>query len=141
MKTIIAGSREITDLSIIERAVKESQFEITSVTSGGCRGVDRVGEQWASKNKIPVEVITANWDTFGKAAGYIRNEEMAQRSEALIAIWKIDKDGNGSKGTRNMISIAKRHGLKVYVLEIRDEPEIKSPTEGLPLFNESETQE
>jgi hypothetical protein len=98
MKTIIAGSREIKDLGIIERAVKESEFEVTSVTSGGARGVDKTGEEWASKNNLPCEVISANWDTFGKAAGYIRNEEMAQCSEALIAVW----DGK-SKGKKTRL--------------------------------------
>ena len=137
MKTIIAGSRDITDPSVLEQAIKDAPFSITSVVSGGCRGADKLGESWASKNKLTCEVISANWDLFGKAAGYIRNEEMAQRAEALVAIWKIDKNGNGSKGTRNMISIAKRHGLKVHVFMVKEENSIDE----LPLFNKGETKE
>jgi len=132
MKTIIAGSREITDLSTIEKAIKESKFEITSVVSGGCRGVDRTGESWASNHRISCEVISANWDLLGKAAGYIRNEEMAQKAEALVAIW----DGT-STGTRNMISIAKRHGLKVHVFMVKEDNSVDE----LPLFRESEKKE
>lgn len=113
MRTIIAGSREISnnDLfgSIID-AVDESGFEITTVISGGARGADKAGEVWAEVNSIPVEIYNAEWSKYGKRAGYIRNTKMAEMAEALIAIW----DGV-SKGTKNMIDIAKDKNLKIYV--------------------------
>lgn len=46
MRTIIAGSRSITDYALIQKAVSESGFEITEVVSGGAIGVDRLGERW-----------------------------------------------------------------------------------------------
>ncbi len=119
MRIIIAGSRTVIDYKIVEEAVKESGFEITKIISGGARGVDRLGEEYAKNNKIPLEIVTADWDKHGKAAGYIRNEEMAKIGDCLIAIWQKDKvTGEGSKGTRNMISIAKRYNLKVFVKEV-----------------------
>ena len=89
-------------------------------------------QQMASAIQTMVAGGLANWDTFGKAAGYIRNEEMAQIGDALIAVW----DGK-SKGTRNMISIAKRHGIKVHVFTVKEENSI----EELPLFDGSEKKE
>jgi hypothetical protein len=59
---------------------------------------------------IPCFRFPADWDRYGKAAGYIRNETMAANAEALIALW----DGR-SPGTKHMIDIARKKGLKVYV--------------------------
>ena len=112
MKTIIAGSRGVTHAEIVEKAILLSQFDITEVVSGTARGVDQLGEAWAEKNHIPIRRFPADWDTFGKSAGMIRNKQMAEYADALIAIW----DGE-SKGTLNMIHVANRLGLKVYIHE------------------------
>ena len=84
---------------------------ITHVITGGARGIDKAAEVWAKKNNIPVTVMLANWDKFGKAeAGAIRNREMADRGEALIAIW----DGYSS-GAKHMIAVAEARDLRVFV--------------------------
>lgn len=111
MKTIIAGSREITSPGIVARAILASGIEITEVVSGGARGVDSLGEQWARRSRIPVTefpVTPADWKKYGKRAGYIRNHKMGEYAEALIAVW----DGQ-SRGTGHMINIAKELGLLV----------------------------
>jgi len=106
---IIAGSRGITDYSIIEAAVIQSGFEITRVVSGTARGVDQLGEKYAQLHNFPVDKYPADWNTHGKRAGYLRNKQMADNADALIAIW----DGV-SKGTKHMIEIAAGKGLRVY---------------------------
>ena len=58
----------------------------------------------------------ANWDTFGKRAGYIRNQEMANNADALVAFWDEE-----SKGTRHMIEIAKKQNLAVRVCLLKKE--------------------
>jgi hypothetical protein len=113
MKVIIAGSRDITDYDLVERAVAESGFEITEVISGTARGVDTLGEQWAINHNVPIKRFPALWDKFGRSAGILRNGDMAKYGEALIAITV------GSPGTRNMIETAKRMNLKVYVKVIK----------------------
>jgi len=110
VKTIIAGSRGITDIKIVEQAIKDSGFEITEVVCGMARGVDLLGKRWADSNDIPVAKFPANWEDFGRKAGYMRNAEMAAYAEALIAIW----DGE-SRGTAHMIGKASSKGLKIYV--------------------------
>ena len=114
MKTIIAGSRSICDSALLEIVIKESNFEITEVVSGGARGVDRLGELWATDHDIPVKRFPANWQQQGKRAGYVRNSEMASYSQALIALW----DGE-SRGTAHMVRVAQSSGLKVFVKVIR----------------------
>lgn len=114
MKVIIAGSREITDYATVERAIRESGFQITEVVSGTARGVDRLGERWARENGIVVAPFPAQWKVGGKqnlGAGLLRNALMAEYADALIAI----HDGV-SRGTANMIYIAKSKGLHVHVL-------------------------
>lgn len=113
MKTIVAGSRDITEFYIVKQAIEDSGFEITELVSGGARGVDRLGEKYARDHNIPIKQFIPDWDGLGKKAGHVRNAEMADYADALVAIW----DGV-SKGTAGMIADATRKGLKVYVKDI-----------------------
>ena len=72
-KTIICGSRSITDYSLVELAVKQSGFVVTEVVCGEARGVDRLGKWWAGINHVPVKSFPADWVKYGPAAGAIRN--------------------------------------------------------------------
>lgn len=113
MKTIIAGGRDIHDYQLVLDAIEESQIPISVVVSGGAAGVDSLGERYADEMNITLHVYKADWQRHGRAAGPIRNKKMAENAEALIAIW----DGK-SKGTKNMIETARKHGLLVYVKEV-----------------------
>src|SRR5687767_525131 len=110
MKTIIAGSRSITSKEKVFLVIRLSQFNITEVVSGTARGVDSLGEAWAIENNILIRHFPANWNKYGRSAGYRRNVEMADYADALIAIW----DGS-SRGTANMIEEAKKRGLKTFI--------------------------
>lgn len=103
MRVIIAGSRDITDYQELLDAVVDSGFEITTVISGGARGVDRMGEIFAKNNSTPLEIYPADWNKYGKSAGHRRNADMANVADALIALW----DGT-SRGTKSMIEIANK---------------------------------
>lgn len=120
MKVIIAGSRDLADMATVERAVEQAYetrgIAISQVVSGNARGVDKLGEQWADKRKIPVAVFPADWNKFGNSAGVRRNVEMAQYADALIAVW----DGK-SRGTKHMIEVASHADLLVYVLNTAKE--------------------
>ena len=110
MKVIIAGSRDVTALYLVEDASLMSKFDITEVVSGGARGVDRLGEIFAEKNGLPVKVFPADWTKFGKSAGHRRNREMAQYADALVAVW----DGV-SPGTKGMILEMKKLKKLVFI--------------------------
>lgn len=110
MWVIVAGSRDITDFEVVKTAIEESGMNITKVVSGKARGIDTLGEKWAKLNDVPVEECPADWDRYGKSAGYVRNDEMAQIADGLIAIW----DGK-SKGTKHMIDLAHKEGVEVFV--------------------------
>jgi hypothetical protein len=110
MKTIIAGSRGIHSFSLVRQIIASCGWTPTLIISGGARGVDKLAEKYADLYNIPVKVFPADWNKYGNSAGYIRNKEMAEHAEALIAIW----DGE-SKGTKHMINIAKKKGLICYI--------------------------
>lgn len=115
IKVIIAGGREFTDYAVLKRVCDHmlSKVKLTSnltIISGGARGVDQMGERYAKENNINLMVKKADWDTHGKSAGYIRNQEMADNATHLIAFW----DGK-SRGTKHMIDIAKKDNLKSHV--------------------------
>ena len=110
LRTIIAGSRGINDYEVVERAIYDSGFDIAEVLSGCARGVDRLGEIWAQHANVPVRRFPADWNAYGRRAGYIRNAEMASNADALIAIW----DGR-SPGTSHMIHVAHLRDLRIHV--------------------------
>lgn len=120
MKTIIAGSRSITNPIYVRRAAIDAGWPITEVVCGRARGVDTLGEQWAKRAGVPVVPFIAEWDRYGKSAGIMRNVAMANYADALIAIW----DGK-STGTKHMIDIARRKGLKIFVYR-RDKKSVDS---------------
>ena len=115
-RVIIAGSRSFNDytllrehcLSVLQEKMKTHRVIIVS---GHARGADSLGERFANELGLPFELHPAKWRLLGKAAGMVRNAEMAKCSDALIAFW----DGE-SRGTKSMISIAKRKGLQVAVV-------------------------
>lgn len=112
MKTIIAGSRTFTDYALLcERCCR---MRITEVVSGGARGADLLGEKFAEEHDIPVKRFPAQWDKYGKSAGYKRNDLMAKYAESCVVFW----DGV-SKGTKHMIDLANKNSLKLHIIYLR----------------------
>lgn len=119
MRTIIAGSRSVVDyrtvLKAIRAAVDLGGIIPTHIISGGAKGPDQLGERFAREFEFPIEVHKADWDKYGKRAGYLRNEEMAKVSDALIAVW----DGS-SNGTKHMIALAEKYKVRTYVYKVEN---------------------
>jgi len=102
-KVIIAGGRDFDDYQMLENNCNhllKDKFPDIEIVSGKARGADRLGERYAENYLLDVKEFPADWDIHGKAAGYIRNKQMGEYSDALIAFWDMK-----SKGTKNMIDI------------------------------------
>lgn len=110
MKVIIAGSRNVNDYKLVTEAMNRCNFDVTEVVCGMATGIDRLGETWAIANNKPVKEMPADWSKHGKAAGPIRNRQMAEYCDAAVVIW----DGV-SPGTRNMIDEMIRVKKPYYV--------------------------
>jgi len=114
MKLIIAGTRTFGNYKLLKESVLKNIniSDIEEIVSGTAKGADSLGELFAFENDIPVKRFPANWEKYGKSAGYRRNVEMAEYGDTLLAFW------NGvSKGTLHMINIAKNKNLKVFVIK------------------------
>ena len=116
MKVIIAGSRSITNYQHVYQAWLNSKFDLTEIVSGGARGVDSLGEELAKELDIPVKRFIPHWREYGKKAGILRNVEMAEYADALIAVW----DGR-SKGTAHMIAHFAKTKKPFYIEKVHKE--------------------
>lgn len=130
MRLVVAGSRSfgtpMADLSeaantarlesarrIVCREMSVYQTDGLIILSGTASGADRLGEWWAGLNRLPVERYPADWQQYGKRAGYLRNELMAQKCDSVIVFW----DGK-SRGTEHMMALAKRYGRPLTVVRV-----------------------
>jgi hypothetical protein len=110
-KVIIAGSRHYSDYEVLAQRCDFLLSKISDrveIVSGAARGADTLGERYASERGLQCTRFPADWNSNGKSAGPIRNIQMAEYADALIA-FPIGK----SVGTRHMISAARKRGLKV----------------------------
>ena len=111
MKVIIAGGRDFDNYEMLSNTMKNLNIIVSEVVCGGANGADLLGKEWAERNGIPVKMFPADWDQYGKSAGFIRNHEMGEYADFLVAFW----DGKSS-GTHNMITTMKqlkKHGKVV----------------------------
>jgi len=89
LRVIIAGGRDFNDLELLTRVCDEILQNSTNVTivSGCANGADKLGELYAKLKCYEVTRFPADWETHGKSAGILRNKEMANNADALIAFW------------------------------------------------------
>jgi|BioPla2DNA2_1021312.scaffolds.fasta_scaffold39782_4 hypothetical protein len=112
-KIIVAGSRTFNDYTYLKKSLDKLLVNKTSITiiSGTARGADQLGERYAQENGYNLLKFPADWDKYGKSAGYKRNEEMAKVADACVVFW----DGQ-SRGSKHMIDIAQKYNLKIRIL-------------------------
>lgn len=115
MKLIVAGSRDFGNYQLLAKHLDEinSKYGITEIVSGTAKGADSLGELYAKINNIPIKKFPADWNRYGRSAGYIRNKDMAHYADACICFWI-----NKSKGTGHMINLAKEYKIRLRVVEL-----------------------
>lgn len=115
-KLIVAGSRDFDDAFQLQTEVTHFVEQLgdeyaVSIVSGMARGADRLAWEFARENQVICHEFPADWDKYGKAAGHIRNSEMAKFADGLIAFW----DGE-SGGTKNMIETMRNLNKPVEII-------------------------
>ncbi|MDJ0637171.1 MAG: DUF2493 domain-containing protein [Xenococcaceae cyanobacterium MO_188.B29] len=115
LKIIVAGSRDFTNYPFLKQKLdfycqrySPSQIEIVS---GAARGADRLGEKYAQDRNLSLKKFPADWNKYGRGAGYRRNEQMAEYATHAVVFW----DGK-SKGSQHMIQIAQEQNLNLRVV-------------------------
>lgn len=113
MKLAIIGSRNFTNYKLLQEILEQYKPKITLVVSGAAKGADSLGEKWALENNIQTLIFPADWNQYGKRAGFIRNEDIIKNCDCCVAFW----DGE-SKGTKHSLSLCKKYNKPVKIVQI-----------------------
>lgn len=110
----VCGGRELDDWALVREAldsIHESDG-VDRLVTGGCRGADKLAEDWASLNLVDTDIYEANWEQHGKGAGPIRNQEMLDlgKPDMLLAF-------PGGRGTSDMTKRALKSGIRVAIVD------------------------
>lgn len=116
MKTAIVGSRSSTNYAQLLEAV--AGLSITEVISGGAKGADQLAERFAQEHGLRLTVIKPDW-TKGKEAGPLRNQQIVEAAEQVLALW----DGQ-SKGTADTIRRAKQLQKPLRVVRVAQQNQL-----------------
>lgn len=110
MRVLVCGGRDYKDIDNVYRVLNEidGKTRITAVIQGGATGADELARQWAKTVGITPKTYKADWTKYGKAAGPIRNSQMAKESQADLCI-----AFPGGSGTADMVAKAKRADIPV----------------------------
>lgn len=117
MKIAIVGSRTFTDYTVlvdyIEKNAAENNYIIDEVISGGAKGADSLAERFAQDYDFKLTVFPADWKTYGKRAGAIRNEDIIKNCDVCFAFW----DGI-SRGTKISIDFCTRYNKPCHICKV-----------------------
>lgn len=122
-KYIVCGGRDFYDAKYLYAVLDyycwsdPKERAITEIVVGGAPGADTLAQYWALHNNIEVTIERADWQTYGKAAGPIRNKKMLEDHPDAVAVIAFLP---GGPGTRGMIELAKARGFRVHIKENED---------------------
>lgn len=109
MRVLVCGGRDYSDkdnlYSILDKI--HEKYSISVIIQGCASGADWLAAEWAFDYGIDCEYYPADWDTFGKTAGLLRNQQMLNTKPDLVVAFP------GGKGTAHMINISKAAGVEV----------------------------
>jgi hypothetical protein len=133
MKLAIVGSRDFDDYELVDKLCAHlvERFDVNAIVSGGAKGADKLGERFARQYGLDMIVFKPDWQQFGKRAGYLRNVDIIEASNIVIAFW----DGQ-SKGTKHSIDIATK-AKKFLIVVNTVEMSIQSLTTGNKILDNS----
>lgn len=112
MRLLVCGDRNWQDFQAVLREIRARMPDL--VIEGEARGADRLAREAAEFLGITVRPFPADWDTHGRAAGPIRNRDMLEQGDPDEVI-AFHTDIANSKGTANMVALARKAGIPVTV--------------------------
>lgn len=122
VNVMVCGSRTIIDKEWIFSQIEQfwywnlACYSDMTLIEGEARGVDKISKEYAENNEWGVKSFPADWNKFGKSAGYIRNEEMVKACDCCLILW----DGK-SKGTAHDIKLCEKHNKPYQVVIYNEE--------------------
>ena len=113
MKLAVVGGRDFFNYQYLEKILDPIKEQIMWIVSGGAKGVDSLAEKYAARNHIPFLLFPANWERYGKRAGLMRNQQIVDEADHMIAL-----PTRASKGTHDSIRRARAKGILVEIFEV-----------------------
>jgi len=111
MRLLVTGSRDWTDRQRVFDVL--NRLRPTVIIEGGARGLDTIVSQLAKSWGIPIITFPADWRTYGKAAGSIRNQQMLDEGKPdYVVAFPLPQ----SKGTWDMVRRARKAGLAIEII-------------------------
>lgn len=107
----VIGSRGFNDYKLLKDTLDEYLDRVFLIVSGGARGADMLGEKWANENSVKTLIIKPDWEKYGKIAGFLRNTDIVENSDLIIAFWD-----SMSRGTEDSIKKARDSGKEVKII-------------------------
>jgi hypothetical protein len=117
-KVLVCGGREYDNRDKLYHVLDVYYAKIGPdmlLINGGAPGADTLAREWAVDRKVDHLTLYAKWSIFGRSAGPIRNRRMAKKRPRLVLAFHPDIDK--SKGTRDMIEVAKQRRIKHKVFK------------------------
>jgi hypothetical protein len=114
MRLLVCGSRDWNDHKFIYQAldILHKETPVNLVIHGAAKGADEYGRRWAFINKVQDLPFPANWKEYGNSAGPLRNRQMLTEGKPTqVFAFQLNK----SRGTQDMINIARDAGIPVAV--------------------------
>lgn len=111
IKIGVIGSRSFNDYELLKRTLDEYLGKVWVIVSGGAAGADSLGEKWAIENNVKTCIYKPDWEKHGKSAGFIRNKDIVDDSDIVIAFWD-----SLSRGTEHSINLAKKMNKEVRIV-------------------------
>lgn len=118
MRVLVCGDRNWTNEVIISKVLDEIKDDIDVVIDGHARGADQFAHAWAKRNGIDPACYPAQWQTYGPAAGPIRNALMLKEGKPDLVL-AFHNDIQNSRGTLDMVRKAKKAGVPVRIIKER----------------------
>jgi len=112
MKVAVIGSRSFDDYEKVKETL--SKIDITLLISGGAKGADLLGERYAKENNIETKIFYPDWEKHGKRAGFLRNTDIIENAELVVAFWD-----QSSKGTLDSINKTKEQNKKLIIINTK----------------------
>ena len=133
MTVLVCGGRDYTDRERLYRLLSFNRTKIAMIVHGAAKGADTLADDWARANSVPCMRVPAEWEKFGKKAGFMRNEKMLSlgHPDLVVAF-------PGGAGTAMMVRLARNAGIRV--LEV-DKPEPQPELPWNPGASECETRQ
>jgi hypothetical protein len=115
-----ASERDLWEYDVLTAVLDglREGHDIEAVITGGAKGADRQGHDWAGFYGYERPVFHADWAKHGNAAGPIRNQQMLDEGKPDLVVAFVDKPLAESRGTVDMVSRARKAAVKTVVVEV-----------------------